>query len=104
MVNTVIIELTDYHKFSSGQTCLIGIANPKEHKLITSNCVAKIVIDNEFELPLNIIGQDINARNANTIQNDQTFLRTEDNLDEILKYFGKKKIIIIVEYHDQNNR
>ncbi len=100
MINNVMIELTDYHKFASGQICLIGIANPKKHKLITSNCVARIVVDNELEIPLNIIGQDINSRNANTVKNEQTFLRTEDNLDEILKYFGKKKMIIIMEYPD----
>lgn len=100
MVNTVIIHLTDYHKFSSGQTCLIGIASPKKHKLITSDCSAKIVVDGKLEFDLNIIGQDINATNTNTAKNNQTFLRTNDNLDKVLQYFGKKEIVIIVECHN----
>lgn len=104
MINMVIIELTDYHKFSSGQTCLIGTANPKEHKLITSNCIAKIIVDDELEIPLKIIGQDINVRNDNNIKNDQTFLRTEDDLDEVLKYIGKKRLRIIVAYPDRKNQ
>ena len=100
MVNTFRIEITDFYKFSNGQTCLIGIADPKEHKVITSKCKAKIVVDNNKEFPLNIIGQDLISRSIKTESNEQTILRTEDELDDILKYLGKKSITIIGQYPD----
>ena len=95
--NTFKIEVTDFHKFSNGQTCLIGTAFPKEHKVITSCCTAKIIMEGK-EFPLNILGQDIISRRLITDKNEQTILRTEDNLDHILKYVGKKTILIAGYY------
>ena len=50
------------------------------------------------EFPLNILGQDIISRRLITDKNEQTILRTEDNLDHILKYVGKKTILIAGYY------
>jgi|SRR5271156_2922490 len=98
MANTFRIEVTDFYKFSDGQLCLIGIADPKEHKVITSKCKAKIVVDNSEEFPLNIIGQDLISRSVKTEKNEQTILRTKDELGDILKHLGKKSITIIGQY------
>ena len=67
--NIFQIEITDFHKFSNGQTCLIGIASPKEHKIITSDCKAKIILDDNEEFSFNIIGQDIISRSIITNEN-----------------------------------
>ena len=92
--------VTDYHKFSNGQTCLIGIAEPKEHKVITSDCTAKIIVESFGEFPLNILGQDIISRSAKTNENEKTMLRTEDDVEQILQYIGKKQVTIVGRYPD----
>ena len=61
--NAFKIVITDFHQFSNKQTCLVGKAFPKVHKVITSGCTAKIIMDGKV-FPLNILGQDIISRSA----------------------------------------
>lgn len=99
MADMFRIVLTDFYKFSNGQTCLVGKAEPKEHKVITSKCKAKIVIDGK-EFPLNIIGQDLISRTVKTDKNEQTIIRTGDNLDDILNNFEEKQIVVLGYFSD----
>lgn len=90
----VKLTLFDIFKFSNGQICLICDAEPANHRIITSDYVAKIVIQNIMERQLNIIGQDIFSRSKITERNSKTVIRTEDKIDDFLKYLGKKAIEI----------
>ena len=87
--------VNDYHQFSNGQTCLIGTVEPKEHKIITSDCTAKIIVESLGEFPLNILGQDLISRSVKTNENEKTILRTADDVEKILKYIRKKRVIIV---------
>lgn len=94
MTNTFIIIVTDFFKISTGHICIVGYVEPENHNFITSDYEAKILIDGAEERSLKILGQDIFARISNTVKNNKISIRTTDDLDDIIPYLGKKKIIV----------
>ncbi len=95
MKNEFKLTINDIYIFSNGQACLVGDAEPIEHDLITSSYVAKIIIDGVEDRKLNIMGQDILARNPNLERIEFTSIRTTDNVEDLRKYLGKKSIVVI---------
>ncbi len=95
MKNKFTLTVTDIYKFKNGHTCLVGTAEPKNHKLIMPGYVGKIILDSSEERELNILGQDIFARNPNVPRVEVTAIRTTDNIDDIIQHLGKKSIVVI---------
>jgi hypothetical protein len=94
MNNEFKLTITDFFQFSNGETCLIGDVEPINQNFITSDYIAKIIVNDIEERPLNIMGQEIFSNISNPVKVKKTVIRTKDNLSDIIPYLGKKKIIV----------
>lgn len=101
MLSVIKLTLLDIFRWKNGEICILCDAEPKPHPLITRDFPAKIVVEGVTERPLNLMGQEIFVRHKVTERNSKTTIRINDNIDDILEYVGKKKIIIYVEVPDE---
>lgn len=84
----------DIFRWQSGEMVILCASEPKEHHIITNEYPARIVVEGVDARPLKIIGQEITVRHTITERNSKTFIRIDDNIDDLLEYKGKKQIII----------
>lgn len=97
MSYTLKLTLFDFFRWQSGDMIILCDAEPKRHHLITNEYPARIVVEDVDARPLKIIGQEIMVRHTITERNSKTFIRIDDNIDDLLEYKDKKPIIIYVE-------
>lgn len=94
MNNEFKLTITDFFQFSNGETCLIGDIEPINQHFITSDYIAKIIVKDIEERPLNIMGQEIFSNISNPVKIKKTVIRTKDNLNDIVSFLGKKNVVV----------
>ena len=80
------LSLSDYFKFSSGSTALVGIMLPADYPIITSDRYIVEIRSNSGKCHrFKNINEDIFVRTADAPKSDLRSLQTFENIDDFLK-------------------
>ena len=85
----------DYFKLSTGATAFVGLMEPSDYPLITTDSyVVKITSDTGKSYLFNKISEDIFARSNSSLNNNFRSLQTFENVDEYINEIKDHSVFI----------
>ena len=98
MKNTLVFEVVEIFKLSTGNTVLTCTPNKFEDRIVTSDNSAMIKIGGQPERNLIILGEDINVRSDISMPVKYSNFQTPEDLAFLKKVLGKERIILKITY------